>query len=87
MNDLRILDNLFNKHNDEIHFDLSKELIIIQHNNNNKGDFNREISFNTQSLASQIINYKDAYISLEIQVDIPYDSNDSGKNLFLKKYI
>ena len=78
MNDLRILDNLFNKHNDEIHFDLSKELNIIEHNNN-KDDFNREISFNTQSLASQIINYKDAYILQEIQVDIPYDSTDSGK--------
>ena len=30
---------------------------IIEHNNNNQGNFNKEINFNTQSLASQIINY------------------------------
>ena len=59
-------------------------------NNNNKGFFNREINFNTQSFASQIINYKDAYILLEIQVDIPYDDSDQGKKsipklIYLKK--
>ena len=61
-----ILENLFEKHNDQIHFDLFKESNIIAHNNNNQGNFNKEINFNTQSLASQIINYKDAYILLEI---------------------
>ena len=59
-------------------------------NNNNEGFFDREINFNTQSLASQIINYKDAYILLEIQVDIPYDATDQGKKsvpklIYLKK--
>ena len=85
MDDLIILDNLFNKHNDEIHFDLFKESNIIEHNNNNKGDFNKEINFDTQSLSSRIINYKDAYIMLEIQVDIPYDSTDSGKKYVPKE--
>ena len=56
MNDLRILENLFEKH-DQIHFELFKESNIIAHNNNNQGNFNKEINFNTQSLASQLINY------------------------------
>ena len=36
MNDFRILQNLFEKHDDEIHFNLFKESNIIAHNNNNK---------------------------------------------------
>ena len=79
MDDFRILENLFEKHNDQIYFDLFKESNIIAHNNNNQGNFNKEINYNAQSLASQIINYKDTYILLEIQVDIPYGSTDSGK--------
>ena len=91
MNDLRILENLFEKHDDQIHFNLFKESNIIAHNNNNQGNFNKEINFNTQSLASQIINYKDAYILLEIQVAVPYERQDQGKKsipqlLYLKKY-
>ena len=90
MDDFRILENLFEKHDDEIHFDLFKESHIIAHNNNNQGDFKKEINFNTQSLASQIINYKDAYILLEIQVAVPYERQDQGKKsipqlLYLKK--
>ena len=79
MDDFRILENLFEKHNDQIHFDLFKESNIIAHNNNNQGNFNKEMNFNTQSLASQIINYKDAYILLEIQVSVPYENGDLGK--------
>ena len=79
MDDFRILENLFEKHDDQIHFDLFKESNIIAHNNNNQGNFNKEINFNTQSLASQIINYKDAYILLEIQVTVPYERQDLGK--------
>ena len=79
MDDFRILENLFEKHNDQIHFDLFKESNIISHNSNNQGNFNKEINFNTQSLASQIINYKDAYILLEIQVAVPYENGDLGK--------
>ena len=90
MDDFVILENLFQKHDDEIHFDLFKESNIISHNNNNRGDFNKEINFNTQSLASQIINYRDAYILLEIQVAVPYERQDQGKKsipqlLYLKK--
>ena len=90
MDDFRILGNLFEKNNDQIHFDLFKESNIIAHNNNNQGNFNKEINFNTQSLASQIINYKDAYILLEIQGAVPYQREDQGKKsipqlLYLKK--
>ena len=90
MDDFRILEKLFEKHDDEIHFDLFKESNIIARNNNNQGNFNKGINFNTQSLASQIINYKDAYILLEIQVSVPYQREDLGKKtipqlLYIKK--
>ena len=52
MHDFIILKNIFEKHDDQIHFDLFKESNIIVHNNNNQGNFNAEINFNTQSLAS-----------------------------------
>ena len=90
MDDFIILENLFEKHDDQIHFELFKESNIIAHNNNNQGNFNKGINFNTQSLASQIINYKDAYILLEIQVAVPYERQDQGKKtipqlLYIKK--
>ena len=90
MDGFRILENLFEKHDDQIHFDLFIESNIIAHNNNNQGNFNKEINFNTQSSASQIINYKDAYILLEIQVTVPYENGDQGKKtipplLYIKK--
>ena len=81
MDDFKILENLFEKHNDQIHFDLFKESNIIAYNSNNQGNYNKEINFNTQSLASQIINYKDAYILLEIQVAVPYERQDKGKKI------
>ena len=62
MNDLRILIDLFEKHNDEIYFQLFKRSNIISINNENQGDYNKEIIFNTRSLASLLVNYKDAYI-------------------------
>ena len=79
MNDLRILDDLFEKHNDEIHFELFKRSNIVWINNENKGDYNKEIVFNTRSLASLLINYKDAYILLKIEVKIPYDQTNQDK--------
>ena len=79
MDDFIILENLFEKHDDQTHFDLFKESNIIAHNNNNQGNFNKEINFNTQSLASQLINYKDSYILLEIQVAALYETGDQGK--------
>ena len=79
MNDLRVLDDLFEKHNDEIYFQLFKRSNIISINNENNNDYNKEIIFNTRSLASRLINYKDAYILLKIEVKIPYDQTDLGK--------
>ena len=79
MNDLRIFDDLFEKHNDEIHFELFKRSSIVSINNENQGDYNKEIIFNTGSSASLLINYKDAYILLKIEVKIPYDQTDKGK--------
>ena len=76
MNDLRILDDLFKKHNDKIHFELFKRSNIVSINNENKGDYAREIVFNIRSLASLLINYKDAYILLKIEVKIPYDGTN-----------
>ena len=79
MNDLRLLQNLFEKHNDEIHFQLFKRSNIVSINNENQGNYNKEIIFNTRSLASRLVNYKDAYILLKIEVKIPYDQTDQGK--------
>ena len=79
MNNLRILDDLFQKHNDEVHFELFKRSNIVWINNENQGDYNKEIIFDARSLASLLINYKDAYILLKIEVKIPYDQTDQGK--------
>ena len=79
MNDLRILENLFEKHDDEIHSELFKRSNIVSINNENNNDYNKEIIFNTRSLASRLINYKDAYILLKIEVKIPFDQTDQGK--------
>ena len=46
MDDLRILDDLFEKHNDEIHFELFKRSNIVWINNENQGDYNKKIVFN-----------------------------------------
>ena len=79
MNDLRILDDLFKKHNDEIYFELFKRSNIVSITNENNGDYNKEIVFNTRSLASLLITYKDAYLFIKIEVKIPYDQTDQGK--------
>ena len=80
MNDYSILENLFKNEQDEIHFALFKESNIIKLNNENKNDdFDNGIHFNTASLASKMINYKDAYILLQIECEIPYDDTDQGK--------
>ena len=79
MNDLRILDDLFEKHNDEIHFELFKRSNLVSINNENNGDYNKEIVFNTRFQTSLLINYKDAYILLKIEVKIPFDEGDQGK--------
>ena len=77
MNDYTILANLFKNEEDEIHFDFFKESNFIKINNNN--NFDNGISFNTQSLASKMINYSDAYVLLHIECEIPFDQSDQGK--------
>ena len=79
MNDVRVLDNLFNKHNDQIDFELFKKSNVIAINNENGNDFNKEIIFNTRTLASNLINYKNAYILLNIHIEVPHDYGDQGK--------
>ena len=79
MNDLKIIDDIFEKQNDSIYFKLFKQVNSIMINNDNNGDFNRDIIFNTRSLASRLINYQDSYILLGIEVAIPYDDTDQGK--------
>ena len=81
MNDYTILENLFKNEQDEIHFDLFKESNVIKINNNNgdNNNFDNGISFNTLSIASKRINYKDAYILLDIECEILFNSTDQGK--------
>ena len=81
MNDYTILENLFKDEQDEIYFDLFKESNVIKINKNNgdNNNFDNGISFNTQSVFSKMINYKDAYILLHIECEIPFDSSDQGK--------
>ena len=81
MNDYSILENLFKKKQDEIHFDLFKESNVIKINNNygDNKDFDNGISFNTQSIASKLINYEDAYVLLHIECEIPFDETDQSK--------
>ena len=51
----------------------------IHNNNGDNNNFDGGISFNTQSIASKMINYKDAYVLLHIECEIPFDSTDQGK--------
>ena len=81
MNNYSILENLFKNEQDEIHFDLFKESNVIKINNNNgdNNNFDNGISFNTQSIASKMINYKDAYVLPHIECEIPFDETDQNK--------
>ena len=70
MDDYTILENLFRNEQDEIHFNLFKEANVIKLNNTdaiNSNNFNNGINFNTSSIASKRINYKDAYILIKIE--------------------
>ena len=86
MNDYTILENLFKDDQDEIHFDLFKESNVIKINDNNgdNNNFDNGISFNTQSIESKMINYKDAYVLLRIECEIPFDETDQGKKSIRK---
>ena len=61
MNDVQILENLFNNKHDEISFQNFSESNIIIINNNNKGDYsNQKLIFNTQRVSSKIIDYSNS---------------------------
>ena len=80
MNDYKTITKLFENDQDEIGFRLFKESNIIKLNNKNNNNYdNYQIEFNTQSLASKIINYSNAYIEVEIELEIPFDETDQGK--------
>ena len=89
MTDYTILENLFKDIQDEIHFDLFKESNVIKINNNNgdNNNFDNGISFSTQSIASKLINYKDAYVLLLIVCEIPFDETNQGKKVYLNFFI
>ena len=60
MDDFKILDDFFEKHNAEIHFELSERSNTVWINNENQNDHNKKIIFNTKNFASLLMNYKDA---------------------------
>ena len=71
---------LFENDQDEIGFRLFKESNIIKLNNKNNNNYNtNQIEFNTLSLSSKLINYSNAYIEVEIELEIPFDETDQGK--------
>ena len=86
MNDMQILESLFNNKHDEISFQNFKESNIIKLNNNNKGDYsNQKLIFNTQRISSKIIDYSNSYILFEFKAIIPFNANDTEvvvKNTF-----
>ena len=54
MNDIQILENLFNNKNDEITFQNLEESNIIFLNNNNKADYsNNKLLFNTLQVSKK----------------------------------
>ena len=80
MNDYETITKLFENDQDEIGFRLFKESNIIKLNNKTNNNYdNNQIEFNTQSQASKLINYKDSYIKVEIELEIPFDESDQGK--------
>ena len=85
MNDYEILNNFFKNQNDEIDFQLFKEVNVIKLTNNNRDKFvNNSIQFNTKDLSSNIINYSNAYIELEIELEVPFEEGDQGKKTIPK---
>ena len=80
MNNYKTITRLFENDQDEIGFRLFKESNIIKLNNKNNNNYdNNQIEFNTQSLSSKLINYSNAYIEVEIELEIPFNASDQGK--------
>ena len=86
MNDIQILENLFNNKHDEISFQNFSKSDIIKINNNNKNDYsNQKLIFNTQRISSKLIDYSNSYILFEFKATIPYNNVDTEnivKNAF-----
>ena len=81
MNDIKILENLFNNKHDEIMFQNLEESNIISLNNNNKGDYsNNKLLFNTLQISKKMIDYSKAYILFEVKVTIPFVNDDDANN-------
>ena len=81
MNDILILENLFNNKNDEITFQNLEESNIIFLNNNNKGDYsNNKLLFNTLQVSKKMIDYSNAYILFEVKATIPFLNGDDANN-------
>ena len=81
MNDIRLLENLFNNKQDEITFKNLQESNIISLNNDNKGDYsNNNLLFNTLSISKKMIDYSKAYILFEVKATIPFVNGDDANN-------
>ena len=77
MNDIQILENLFNNTRDEISFQNLEESNVISLNNNNKGDYsNNKLLFNTLQISKKMIDYSNAYILFEVKATVPFVNND-----------
>ena len=80
MNDIRILNNLFNNKHDELTFQNLEESNNLYLNNNNKGNYtNQKLLFNTQEISNKIIDYSQAYVLFEVKATIPFENNDTEK--------
>ena len=81
MNDIQILENLFNNKHDEITFQNLEESNIISLNNNNKADCsNNKLLFNTLQISKKMIDYSNAYILFEVKANIPFVNGDDANN-------
>ena len=81
MDDIRILENLFNNKHDEITFKNLEESNIISLNNDNKEDYsNNNLLFNTLQISKKLIDYSKAYILFEVKATIPFLNGDDANN-------
>ena len=86
MNDfIVLLNNFFRNQNDKIDFQLFKEVNARKLTNNDRDKFDdNTIQFNTKDLSSNIINYSNSYIELEIELEVPFEDGDQGKRTIPK---
>ena len=82
MNDMQILENLFNNKHDEITFHNLEESNIIYLNNNNKGNYSsQKLLFKTLSISKKMIDYSRAYILFEVKASIPFVNGDNKEEV------